>query len=311
MTTVPFSGGDRWRLYHGDCVDVIGQLPAESVGLSVFSPPFSTLYLYSDSIADMGNCADDAEFMAHFGFLISPLWHVTMPGRLAVIHCKDLPRFMNAGGVAGLRDFPGMLVRAFEECRPTDDPDDRWVFHSRVTIWKDPVVEMRRTNNLGLLYKSIRERSETTRQGMADYLVVLRKWTAGMDTSASPEPVTHERSDLTLDMWQQWASPIWMDINQTDVLNCEQARDDDDEKHICPLQLDVIERCVRLWSNPGDVVLSPFAGIGSEGVVSLRHRRRFIGVELKDSYHATATRFLEHAAREGVQASLFADGATA
>lgn len=298
---IPFAEGQRWILYQGDCVEVLRQLPPSSIDLSVFSPPFSTLYVYSDSMADMGNCADDDEFFQHFGYLIPELARVTVPGRLCAVHCKDLPRYMSTHGASGLTDFPGALVRAFEtaECG-----EARWVFHSRVTIWKDPVIEMQRTKTYGLLYKSFRERAEVTRQGMADYVLTFRKWSPELQTGSSPKPVRHDRDAYPLDVWQRWASPVWDDIQQTRVLNVELARESADEKHVCPLQLDVIERCVDLWSNPGDVVLSPFAGIGSEGDVAVRMGRRFVGVELKQRYWDVARQNLESAEKDGRQVSL-------
>lgn len=269
--------GDDWTVYNGDCVDVVRQLPSNSVGMSVYSPPFSNLYTYSDSMRDMGNCADDAEFMEHYGFLVAELHRVMMPGRLVAVHCKDLVSYKgsSADGMAGFRDFSGELIRAHREAG--------FAYHSRVTIWKDPVVEMQRTKAHGLLYKQLRKDSTFSRQGMAEYLLIFRKWSTE-ESEAIVEPVSHTRSGFPLDQWQEWASPVWMDIRQTDVLNVRAARDPNDEKHMCPLQLDLIERALALWSNVGDVVLSPFSGIGSEGVGALKAGRKFIGVELKPSY---------------------------
>jgi DNA modification methylase len=287
----------RWRLLNGDCVDVCRSLPADSVDFSMFSPPFSNLYVYSDRLADMGNSADHDEFFRHFGFLIAELYRITVPGRLCSVHCKDLPLYKTRDGAAGLYDFPAMTTRAFEAAG--------WIFHSRVTIWKDPVIEMQRTKNHGLLYKQLRKDSCASRQGMADYVLTFRKW-AGLESADAPKPVGHEREDFPLDQWQRWASPVWSDIQQTRVLQYQQARDDEDERHICPLQLDVIERCVTLWSNPGDLVFSPFAGIGSEGYEAVRLGRRFLGVELKPSYWRIAARNLRLAATLQSQGSLFA-----
>lgn len=267
--------GHNWALHLGDSCEVIRDMESDSIGFSVFSPPFANLYIYSDSIADMGNCKDEEEFFAHFQFLIQELYRVTMPGRLCAVHCKDLPLYAGRDGAAGLKDFPGEITRQFEACG--------WTYHSRVTIWKDPVIEMQRTKNHGLLYKNLRENSCVSRQGMADYLVVFRKWLPQME-SLKTNPVSHTKDEFPLDQWQKWASPVWMDINQTRVLNYQIARENSDEKHICPLQLDVIERAVALWSNPGDVVFSPFAGIGSEGYVAVQMDRKFVGVELKRAY---------------------------
>ena len=282
--------GEGWVLYHGDCVQVIRGLPSESIHYSVFSPPFSNLYIYSDSIADMGNSASDEEFQETLGHLAKELFRITVSGRNCSVHCKDLPLYKGRDGAAGLRDFPGELIRTFSKAG--------WTYASRVTIWKDPVIEMQRTKNHGLLFKQLRKDSSYSRQGMADFVLTFRKW-GGEDSS----PVAHVDDELaTKDergsptVWQKWASPVWMDIDQTDVLNYQQARGNEDERHICPLQLGVIERCIRLWSNPGDVVFSPFAGIGSEGYVALQNRRRFIGVELKEEYVRVALRYLKAAA---------------
>ncbi len=288
----------RWRLINGDSVAITRTLDDASVDLSVFSPPFSNLYVYSDRIEDMGNAADHEEFFAHFSYLITDLLRVTVPGRLCAVHCKDLPRYKNRDGAAGLFDFPGRTIAAFEAAG--------WVFHSRVTIWKDPVIEMQRTKNHGLLYKQLRKDSSASRQGMADFVLTFRKWDGLVDTAQPPKPVAHTREDFPLDQWQRWASPVWDDIQQTRVLRYTHARDDEDERHICPLQLDVIERCVSLWSNPGDLVFSPFAGIGSEGHEALRLGRRFLGVELKPSYWKVAARNLCEAASLQTQGTLFA-----
>jgi len=300
--------GDGWTLYHGDCVDVTAGMDSDSVGLTVYSPPFSNLYTYSDSMADMGNSEDDAEFIEHYKYLIRDLYRVTIPGRLSVVHCKDMPMYKGRDGSAGLRDFPGMIVRAHEECG--------WTYHSRVTIWKDPVIEMQRTKNHGLLHKILCKDSCNSRQGMADYLIVFRKWVPGLDVF--PDPVCGKSEEARFDryvgtdgphlgvnarqnsinIWQRYASPVWFDIQQTNVLNYREARGDDDTKHICPLQLDVIERSVELWSNPGDLVYSPFNGIGSEGYVSLKCNRRYVGAELKAEYVDVAIDNLKRAADE-------------
>ena len=285
------SHGARFAAYHGDCVDVVRQLPDASVGLAVYSPPFSGLYIYNDSIADMGNSATDEEFLSHYRFLLAELMRVLQPGRLAVVHCKDLVFYQTQRGTAGLRDFPGMLIRAHEDAGMN--------FHSRVTIWRCPVREMTKTKAHGLLYKQLRADSTFSRQGLPEYFLVFRKWAREGEEAA---PVTHTPETFPLTQWQEWASPVWMDTRETDVLNVAAARDPRDEKHICPLPLDLTTRAVLLWSNPGDVVLSPFMGIGSEGVVALRQGRRFIGVELKDSYYRQAVRALE---AEDAQHDLF------
>lgn len=286
--------GRAFAAYHGDCVDVVRQLPDASVGFSVYSPPFAGLYIYNDSIADMGNCANDEEFLEHYRFLARELHRVTLPGRLAAVHCKDLVYYRTQRGTAGLRDFPGALIRIHTE--------EGWDFHSRVTIWRCPVREMTKTKAHGLLYKQLRADSSFSRQGLPEYLVVFRKWAADDDPRVTP--VTHTKDSFPLDQWQEWASPVWTETRETDVLNARAARHPSDEKHICPMPLDLTQRAVTLWSNPGDVVLSPFMGIGSEGVVALQCRRRFIGVELKESYFRQAVRYLR---QEDAQDPLFAE----
>jgi DNA modification methylase len=283
--------GEGWTVYHADCVELLRQLPDNSVGFSLYSPPFANLYIYSDSARDMGNCADDQEFLAQYEFMIRELYRVLRPGRLVAVHCKDLVNYKNRDGMAGLRDFPGDLIRAHLTAG--------FAYHSRVTVWKCPVTEMQRTKAHGLLYKQLRTDSTFSRQGMAEYVLVFRKWA---EEGEEISPVTHTEASFPLQRWQEWASPVWMDIDQTDVLNVEQAREDKDEKHMCPLQLDLIERSVALWSNPGDVVLSPFAGIGSEGHGALKLGRKFLGVELKESYFKHAQKNLKAAI---AQPSLF------
>jgi DNA modification methylase len=284
---------DSYAAYCGDSVEVVKGLPAESVHLSIFSPPFANLYIYSDSYRDMGNTKDMAEFIEHYDYLASEIHRITIPGRLAAVHCKDLVRYKGRDGTAGIVDFPGELIRSMERAG--------WSYHSRVTIWKDPVIEMQRTKAHGLLYKQLRKDASHSRQGLAEYLLVFRKWS---DEYEDREPVTHTKDDFPLDQWQEWASPVWSTINQTRVLNSRIARDTEDEKHICPLQLDIVERSVLMWTNPDDVVFSPFMGIGSEGVVSLKLGRRFVGIELKEEYWGHAVEFLAEVA-ESRQMTLF------
>jgi DNA modification methylase len=297
--TFTSKSGTGWQLYHGDCVTVTHSLPSESVHFSIFSPPFSSLYIYSDALEDMGNAADDEEFFRHFDFLIPELLRVTKPGRLCAVHCKDLVRYKGRDGTAGLRDFSGEIVRHFSAAG--------WSYHSKVIIWKDPVIEMQRTKAHGLLYKQLRADSTFSRQGMPEYLLIFRKWPQNEEEEGQIEPVTHTKEDFPLEIWQRYASPVWFDIRQTNVLNVEQARESPDEKHICPLQLDVIERCIRLWSNPGETVFSPFAGIGSEGYEALRLGRTFVGIELKEAYIQAAHKNLERILRNKTQATLFDD----
>lgn len=281
--------GAGYAAYNGDCVDVLRQLPDRSVGFSVYSPPFSNLFTYSDSECDMGNSADDAEFFQHYGYALQELTRITKPGRLSAVHCSDIPYTKWKDGMIGIKDLSGSIILAHE--------DAGWVLHSRVTIWKCPVVEMTRTKALGLLYKQLQKDSTRSRQGMADYLLVFRA------PGDNLEPVGQDSKNFPVDQWQQWASPVWMDIRQTNTLNVKQAREDKDSKHICPLQLDLIERAILLWSNPGDIVLSPFMGIGSEGFVALKQKRRFVGIELKSQYFDVAARNLSDAESNAI--SLF------
>lgn len=284
-----------WALYNGDCVDVLRGLADDSIHYSVFSPPFASLYTYSASPRDMGNCGTHDEFFAQFRYLVPELLRVTKPGRLLSFHCMNLPTSKARDGVIGLTDFRGQLIREFMECG--------WIYHSEVCIWKDPVTAMQRTKALGLLHKQIKKDSCMSRQGIADYLVTMRK------PGDNPERVTHTGTgdDMPVQMWQQYASPVWMDIDPSDTLQYRSAREHDDERHICPLQLGVIRRAMKLWTNPGDTVLSPFAGIGSEGHVALTMGRRFIGAELKQSYYEQAARNLAEAAESTKrQTELFA-----
>jgi DNA modification methylase len=283
---------DRYTAIHGDCIEALADLPDQCIGYSIFSPPFASLYTYSNSPRDMGNCRSDAEFFGHLDFLIAQLRRVMMPGRDVSFHCMLMPASKERDGYIGLKDFRGDLVRAFQK--------HGFIYHSEVTIWKDPVTAMQRTKALGLLHKSVRENAAMCRQGIPDYLVTMR--TPGEQA----QRVTHD--DYPVDLWQKVASPVWMDINPSDTLQYRSAREHDDERHICPLQLEVIRRGVQLWTNPGDIVLSPFMGIGSEGFVSLEMGRRFVGVELKKSYYDQAVRNLEAATKESAQ-DLFAEAA--
>ena len=296
--------GDGWTMYHGDCVDVVSSLDSDSIGYSVFSPPFASLYTYSDDPRDMGNCSDNDAFFEHFKYLIPEIYRVTQPGRLVSFHCMDLPTSKVRDGFIGLRDFRGELIRAFES--------EGWILHSQVCIWKDPVTAMQRTKALGLLHKQICKDSTMSRQGIPDYVCTFRK--PGVNDDPVSGPFDHFAGDQStfrvtgnksIDIWQRYASPVWMDINPSRTLQYTTARDEEDERHICPLQLDVIERCLQLWSNPGDTVLSPFAGIGSEGYVAVTMGRKFVGIELKESYFRIASQNLEKAEQYAAQPSLF------
>jgi hypothetical protein len=272
---------NNFAAYHGDCIDVLRQLPDQSIDFSIYSPPFANLFVYSDSEADMGNCSNDGEFFEHYKFALKDLLRMTRPGRLSAVHCSDLPSHKWKHGFVGLRDFPGEIIKAHQ--------DAGWIYHSRVTVWRDPVVEMTRTKALGLLYKQLQKDSTKSRQGMADYVCVFKA------PGENLAPVEQKPARFPLMQWQKWASPVWMDINQSNTLNVAMAREHADERHMCPLQLDLITRCLIMWSNPGETVLSPFMGIGSEGVQSLREGRKFLGIELKESYWRHACEYLTEA----------------
>lgn len=276
--------GENWSIYNADCVDFASQLPDNCIDFTVYSPPFANLYVYGDSVADMGNCSGDDEFFDQYKFLIKEKLRITKPGRISCVHCMDLPTSKGMHGYIGRRDFSGEIIREHIAAG--------WIFHCRVTVWKDPVVEMQRTKALGLLHKQIKKDSCRSRMGNPDYLLVFYK------PGTNGEPVTHTAEEFPVDQWQQWASPVWMDINQTNVLNKKSARAEKDEKHICPLQLDFIYRCLIMWSNEGDTVFSPFTGIGSEGYQSILHGRKFIGTELKGSYFDQAKGNLKNAQAE-------------
>jgi len=284
------SQNEWFDIQRGDCVQLIANVLDESVGFSVFSPPFAELYTYSSHIEDMGNSKDYKEFMLQFGFLVKELHRVIKQGRNVAVHCMDLPIQKGKEGFIGLRDFSGMILRLFEEAG--------FIYHSRVTIWKDPVVEMQRTKALGLLHKQIKKDSTMSRVGIPDYVLIFRK------DGDRTDPVTN--TDLPVDLWQKYASPVWMDINQGDTLQgFQKARDERDEKHICPLQLPVIERLVHLYTNKGDTVLTPFMGIGSEVYQSVKMGRKGIGFELKKSYFEQAKKNVAAAVLAKTQTKLF------
>lgn len=277
--------GVNWTAYNGDCVDVLAQLADDSVDFSCYSPPFGSLFTYSASAADMGNSTDE-EFADHYAYMVKEKFRVTKPGRLTAVHCSDLPMTKWRDGAVGIKDFSGQIIAIHEQ--------EGWILHGRRTIWKCPVVEMTRTKHVGLLYKQLRADSAKSRGGMPDYLMTFVK------PGENAEPIQHTPEEFPLAQWQEWASPVWMTVNQTRVLNVTAAKDQNDERHLCPLQLDVIERALIMWSNRGDTVLSPFMGIGSEGVSSLKLRRRFVGIELKDSYFRQACRYLGDAEASAV-----------
>ena len=293
--------GNSWAVYHGDCVEVVKGIPDNSIHYSIFSPPFASLFTYSDSDRDMGNCKNYNDFIKHFAYLVIELFRIIMPGRLVSIHCMDLPATINHDGFMGLKDFPGLMIKMFQ--------DEGFIYHSRVCIWKDPLVQAVRTKQLSLAHKQISKDSSRCNMGLPDYIVTMRK------PGVNPEPISHGRgfesyigdksepkktktdnartNKYSHEVWQRYASPVWFDINQTRTLNIQAARSENDEKHICPLQLDTIARCLKLWSNKNDTILSPFAGIGSEGYEAIQMDRKYIGIELKESYFIQMVKNLE------------------
>lgn len=277
---------NRYAVYNGDSCEITKEIPNNSIHYTIFSPPFASLYTYSNSDRDMGNSKGDDEFYDHFIFLAKELYRVTMPGRLLSFHCMDLPLMKERDGVIGLKDFPAIILRIFEDCG--------FIYHSKVTIWKNPVTEMQRTKALGLLHKQIRKDSTMNRQGIPDYIITMRK------PGENPERVSHTYETFPVDIWQNYASPVWMDIRQSDTLQKKSAREEKDERHICPLQLEVIQRCIELWTNPEDIVLDPFAGIGSVPYTAVKMGRRGIGIELKESYYRQAVNNLKAAVQGDV-----------
>lgn len=292
---------NSFALYQGDSCQIIKGIPEDSIDYTIFSPPFASLYTYSNSNYDMGNCKSDDEFYKHFEFLVKDMFRVTKPGRLLSFHCMNLPTLKSKDGYIGIKDFRGDMIRLFT--------DNNWIYHSEVCIWKDPVTAMQRTKALGLLHKQVMKDSCMSRQGIADYIVTMRK------PGKNPDPVSgcfnsytgedEEPTDefvgnfeplnrYSINVWQRYASPVWSDIRQNHTLNKNSARNEDDVKHLCPLQLDVVDRCLELWTNPGDVVFSPFLGIGTEGYCSVKMGRKFIGVELKSDYFREACHNIEN-----------------
>lgn len=288
---------DRYAMYCGDTTEIIGGVDNNSVGLIVYSPPFSSLYTYSNSDRDLGNSRNDEEFFMHFDYIVEELYRILMSGRIMAVHCMNIPAMKERDGYIGIKDFRGDLIRCFQK--------HGFIYHSEVTIWKNPVTEMQRTKALGLLHKQIKKDSSKSRMGMPDYIVFMRK------QGDNPEPITHTNESFPVSLWQNVASPaweitppVWDDINQSNTLN-RMFSDEESEKHIAPLQLDVIERIVNLYSNPNDIVFTPFMGIGSEVYQSVKMGRRAMGIELKDAYFEQAVKNMQSLEQEEAQVSLF------
>ena len=320
---------NRYALYNGDSAEVLAGIPDNAIHYEIYSPPFSSLYTYSNSARDLGNCRTNEEFFKHFRYIAEHLFRVLMPGRLMSVHCMDIPAMKERNGYIGLIDFPGELIRLFEGLG--------FIYHSRVAIWKDPLIEVTRTKAIGLMHKQLQKDSAMCRNGLPDYLLTFRK------EGENKEPVFHpdglisfagigepysqkmERPKPDMDaydkhaayntkpvyshqVWRRYASPVWMDIDQSRTLNRDGAREEKDERHICPLQLDVIERALTLYTNTGDTVLTPFAGIGSEVYQAIAMRRRGIGIELKRSYYNQAIKNCDNAVCDDQISIMVGDG---
>lgn len=286
-TVLDQRSGDNWCLWNADCVEVVNSLPENSLHLSIFSPPYASLYTYSNSDRDMGNSASDEQFYEHFDFLIAGLHRATMPGRLVVVDVMNIPAMKERDGFIGLKDFRGDVIRAFQKAG--------FIFHSEHCVFKDPLIEATRTKALGLMHKQLCKDSTRSRSGIPQYLLAFRK------DGDNPEPVAHQNGleyfvgenepvngTLSHERWRRYASPVWMDINFSNTLNAKAAREAEDERHVCPMALDLIERAIHLWSNPGDVIFDPYSGIGSTGYMAIKTGRKFIGSELKTAYFKQA-----------------------
>ncbi len=296
--------GENWTLANGDCIEVLNSLPENSIHLSIFSPPYASLYTYSNSDRDLGNSTNDAQFYEHFEHVVAGLHRVTKPGRIVCVDVMNIPAMKERDGYIGLKDFRGDVIRAFQKVG--------FIFHSEHCAWKDPLIEATRTKALGLMHKQLCKDSTRSRAGIPQYLLAFRK------DGENPEPVAHIdgltefcgenppiHGNLSHERWRRYASPVWMDINFSNTLNAKAARDNEDERHVCPMALDLIERAIQLWSNPGDVVFDPFSGVGSTGYQAIKMGRKFVGSELKQSYFTQACKNLESA--KANQGGLFAD----
>lgn len=285
--------GPAWRLLLGDSCERMAEIPSDSVGLSVYSPPFASLFTYSPSPRDLGNSTSRGEFLEHYGYIIRENLRVTMPGRICAVHVQQLTTTKATNGIIGLTDFRGDVIRAYV--------DNGWIFHGEVTVDKDPQAQAIRTKAQALMFVTKNRDSSMTRPALADYLLLFRK---------PGDNLTAIKNDVSNEEWIEWARPVWLDIRETNTLNARVARDDADEKHICPLQLDFIARVIRLWSNVGETVLTPFAGIGSEVHEAVRLGRRGLGIELKPSYWRTAVDNLSRLDAEMSLPTLFDEAAS-
>lgn len=317
---------DRMSLYNGDSCEILKGIPDNSIHFEIYSPPFVSLYTYSNSDRDLGNCRTYEEFFQQFKFIVDELYRILKPGRLMSVHCMDIPAMKERDGYIGLKDFPGDLIKLFQDCG--------FIYHSRTVIWKDPLVEATRTKALGLMHKQLCKDSAMCRNGLPDYLITMRKPGDNEEPIKHPDGLTrfigedepnapikeptlkdskkHRNISMVKEdpvyshqVWRKYASPVWMDIDQGYTLNRTDAREEKDERHICPLQLQVIERAIELWTNPGDIVLTPFLGIGSEAYIALKMKRKAVGIELKESYYNQAVKNCQSVIEEENQISLF------
>jgi len=298
--------GENWTLANGDCIEVLNALPENSIHLSIFSPPYASLYTYSNSDRDLGNSVNDDQFYEHFAHVVAGLHRVTKPGRIVCVDVMNIPAMKERDGYIGLKDFRGDVIRAFQNVG--------FIFHSEHCAWKDPLIEATRTKALGLMHKQLCKDSTRSRAGIPQYLLAFCKdgenaepvaHIDGLTEFAGENPPIH--GNLSHERWRRYASPVWMDINFSNTLNAKAARDNEDERHVCPMALDLIERAITLWSNPGDVVFDPFSGVGSTGYQAIKMGRKFIGSELKQSYFVQACKNIESARAN--QGGLFQEAA--
>lgn len=298
--------GENWTMANGDCIEVLNALPENSIHLSIFSPPYASLYTYSNIDRDLGNSINDAQFYEHFAHVVAGLHRVTKPGRIVCVDVMNIPAMKERDGYIGLKDFRGDVIRAFQKVG--------FIFHSEHCAWKDPLIEATRTKALGLMHKQLCKDSTRSRAGIPQYLLAFRKGGEnaepvahidGLTEFAGENPPIH--GNLSHERWRRYASPVWMDINFSNTLNAKAARDNEDERHVCPMALDLIERAIQLWSNPGDVIFDPFSGVGSTGYQAIKMGRKFIGSELKQSYFIQACKNIESA--KANQGGLFAEAA--